>query len=251
MGQPMDYDSYAHEYAETRWPFPWIVEPLNRLAALTSEGASILEVGCGTGNYIIALAERDRYRTYRGFDLSAKMLAVAQSRSRIVEFLRADAERRFPYEDQTFGLVYLVDVIHHIENMANLFTEAARVSKAAGWVVIVTDSEENICERSLTRFFPELLELELKRYPRLDELHAAAGSAGLALDQCIPAEGQIELDDKFIAKLERKGSSGMRLMAPEAHAQGIQRVRAASLRGERWFSCYTVLSYRRTQPIPS
>jgi hypothetical protein len=111
-------------------------------------------------------------------------------------------------------------------------------------LVIVTDSEQNIRSRTLTQLFPELLEVELRRYPRVDELHAAAKSAHLQFERAEAAEGSIDLSDEFIGKLERKCSSGMRLMTPSSHRRGIQRVRAARDRGERWFSCYTVLSYK-------
>ena len=60
------------------------------------------------------------------------------------------------------------------------------------------------------------------------------------------AEGTIALDDSFISKLEQKCGSAMRLISPEAHARGVDRLRWAAERREEWASCYTVLTYERT-----
>jgi SAM-dependent methyltransferase len=243
VGQPMDYDGFAEEYAEVRWPFPWILEPLARAVSATRAGSTILEVGCGTGNYVNALAEQFPDRSFHGFDQSKGMLGIAGSRSRQVSFARADAERVFPFKSGTFDLIFLVDVLHHIESLPALFSESARTLREEGTLAIVTDSEENIRSRSLTKFFPELLDLEMKRYPEIGVVHAAARKSGLMYVRSEPAEGFIDLDSALIDRLARKGSSGLRLIASEDHARGMKRVREAGAKGERWYSCYTVLYY--------
>ena len=60
-------------------------------------------------------------------------------------------------------------------------------------------------------------------------------------------EGNIALDDYFIAKLEQKCSSSMRLISPEAHQAGMGRVRAAQKAGEMWHSLHTCLTYRKVK----
>ena len=52
---PMDYDAYAPTYSWARKAVPWVLEPLLRSCSTLSTGASVLEIGCGTGNYISAL----------------------------------------------------------------------------------------------------------------------------------------------------------------------------------------------------
>jgi hypothetical protein len=90
----------------------------------------------------------------------------------------------------------------------------------SGTFIAVTDPEDNLRKRSLTHFFPEILEVELKRYPTLDELDWHARAAGLRRAGVALAEGFIDLDDGFIGALEAKCSSGMRLMSDEAHRRG-------------------------------
>ena len=242
---PTDYDEYAPTYAWTRWAVPWIFSPLARMVAALPADAAVLEIGCGTGNYIRALAESRRELVYAGFDLSEPMLQEARGWRSNATFVHGDAAKEFPFPNERFALAFAVDVIHHIEDIPRFLTEAHRVLVPGGHLVIVTDSEDTLKRRSLTAFFPEILAIELIRYPTIVRLHKEAERAGLRLDSQERAAGWILLDDDFLGRLEAKCSSAMRLITVEQHAAGMDRVRAAAARGEQWLSCYDVLHYVR------
>ena len=88
---PTDYDAYASTYAWTRRAVPWVLQPLIRSVGLLAAGASVLEIGCGTGNYISALAEGRPDLLHFGFDLSEAMLTEARGRASSVVFVQGDA----------------------------------------------------------------------------------------------------------------------------------------------------------------
>jgi SAM-dependent methyltransferase len=240
----MDYGSYASTYATARWAMPWIVRPLLERVERAADGARILEIGCGTGNYLEALRDAAPERRYTGLDRSFEMLVQATRRGR-GGYASADADRCLPLRSGAFALAFLVDVLHHLTEYRTFFSEVARVLEPSGAFVAVTDSDENIRKRSLTRFFPEVLDVERRRYPSLEQLDAAAAPAGLRRVRTELAEGYVELDDAFLAKLEAKCSSAMRLIPDACHRRGMDRVRAARQRGERWLSSYSVLTYGR------
>jgi SAM-dependent methyltransferase len=244
---PIDYDAYAPTYTWTRWAVPWVLQSLVQSASALPKGTRVLEIGCGTGNYICALIENRQDLIGFGVDISEPMLIEARSRGTSVQFVQGDAVARFPFEGAMFGLAFAVDVIHHLDDLTQFFDEAHRVLACGGELIIVTDSESTLRRRSLTRFFPEIREIELARYPTVSLLHSEAKRAGLRLMSQEEVSGRIALDDAFLARLEAKCSSGMRLMNPETHAAGMARVRAASERGEKWLSCYNVLSYKRPE----
>ncbi len=244
MGIPMDYGSYAETYATARWAMPWVVAPLLEAVERAPRGARIVELGCGTGNYLEARRDAAPARRFAGLDRSLEMVAEAARRGR-GGYAVADADRALPLRSGAFDVAFVVDVLHHLTRYGIFFSEVARILAPAGTFVAVTDSDENMRKRSLTRFFPEILEVELRRYPTLAQLDAAAAPAGLRRVGTALAEGHVALDDAFLAKLEAKCSSGMRLIPDRCHRRGMERVREASARGERWLSSYSVLTYAR------
>ena len=245
MGNPLDYNGFAKTYAETRSAVPWVIKPLFREFNKLNQPSVIIEIGCGTANYVIEMCEKLPGNIYKGFDLSEEMLKIAKSRSDKIEFKQADADSGFPYSDESCNAAFAVDVIHHIVKYDVFFRECERILKPGGILIIVTDSEENIRKRSGTKYFPEKLEVELDRYPPVDDLNRFAEASGLDLVSAELAEGYTDINDEMIAKIEKKHSSSSRLISEEAFQSGLKRVKQAKLRGEKWFSTYTILIYKK------
>lgn len=243
MIQTINYNQIAGEYAQTRTAAPWIVETLAGQIVSLSAGAVVIELGCGTGNHIRALATQLPQFQYEGFDQSLGMLREAQLQPSKVIFRQGDAQLFWPYSDHYADIVFNVDVIHYIQDLPAFFREAARVLKPGGRLLIATDSEEDLRNRSLTTFFPEILEHELARYPSAAALDDAAALAGLIVGTPIHVKGTRPISDDYIANLAAKCSSALRLISEEALAAGVNRVQQAQRDGALWQSLYTIYSY--------
>ena len=245
MGKPMDYNDFAKTYAETRSAFPHITEILvNEFRKLKSPFV-IVEIGCGTGNYIIELSGSLPGNIYKGFDLSTEMLKIAKSRTDKIEFIQANADKKFPYPDSLADAAFLVDVIHHIVDYNIFFGECKRILKTKGILIIITDTENDFYKRSGTKFFPETLRVELERYPTLEELNKFAFTNSLIIRRTEHSEKASDIDDDLISKIEKKRSSSLRLISESAFLEGLNRIRNAKLKGEKWFSSYTILKYQK------
>jgi len=164
----LNYDKIALDYAQHRQVHP---EVLRSLASTSGVGcdSKVLEVGCGTGNYVLAL-ERVVGVDGWGIDPSEGMLARAKERSGDIHLQVGRAEvLEFP--PNFFDLVFSVDVIHHVEDHLAYFREAYRVLAVGGKLCTVTDSEWIIRHRQpLAIYFPETVQPELDRYPCVSEL---------------------------------------------------------------------------------
>jgi SAM-dependent methyltransferase len=222
---------------------PWVVEPLGSAFADIPGGARILDMGCGTGNYITALATARPDLTCIGVDISEPMLLSGVGKQLGIPLCRADITRSLPFQSGAFAAAFTVDVVHHLEELDTFFSETRRVLAAGGQAIIVTDSNDTLRERSLTKFFPEILELEQRRYHDPELLHSTARRAGLRLTNEAHAVGDIPLTDEYLERLESKCASSMRLITPEAHAAGMRRVRLAQKAGGVWHSHYVVFQY--------
>jgi SAM-dependent methyltransferase len=97
-----------------------------------AEGAGVLEVGCGGGQLLQALAARRPDLRLVGLDLSA---AGAGPCAPTVARLVGDGEQ-LPFRDQTFDAVVFNGALHHLPSPARGLAEAARVSRTGAQLVL-------------------------------------------------------------------------------------------------------------------
>lgn len=216
----LNYDKIASDYAQHRQVHPEVLKGLASANGISPD-SSVLEVGCGTGNYIIAL-ERLAGSDCWGIDPSEGMLSKARERSSSVHFQPGRAEA-LDFSSGLFDLVFSVDVIHHVDDRLSYFQEVYRVLKSGGRMCTVTDSEWIIRNRQpLAVYFPATVESELDRYPRISELRDLMEHAGFSqvTEELVEfayqlADGQAYRDKAF---------SALRLIPEDAFRQGIERM---------------------------
>src|SRR5262249_12988537 len=75
------YRLHARIYDATRWSFLFGRTALIRELARSAAPSRVLEVGCGTGKNLVALAEAFPSATITGIDLSEAMLEVARTKT--------------------------------------------------------------------------------------------------------------------------------------------------------------------------
>ena len=109
--------------------------------------ASILDMGCGTGNETIALVERYGNADITGLDLSEGMLAWAGSRPELkaCKLLAGDIEE-LPFTEGQFDLVFSSLAIQWCECMSEVISQVQRVLKPGGWFVFSTLAEGSLGE---------------------------------------------------------------------------------------------------------
>jgi ArsR family transcriptional regulator len=110
---------------------------LESVLSLLGEGGVCLEVGCGTGAILPALASR--FRSVLGVDSSTEMLSRA--RKAVAGFddrveLRLGEAEHLPMADSTADAVLLHMVLHHLGEPSAVFPELARVVRPGGRLVI-------------------------------------------------------------------------------------------------------------------
>lgn len=126
----------------------------------------LLEIGCGWGAFTYHF---DRMCDTFGIDASEKMLAI----NPVKKTARMSATA-LEFEDNSFDVVFVHNVLHHIPEMQQAVAEMARVSR--GFVVI---AEPN--RRHWTNFLLGLLMKEERLCLRFTPkyLHGMAETAGL------------------------------------------------------------------------
>ncbi len=216
----IDYNKIAAEYARHRQIHPGVFREIVEKGPVDRD-SRVLDVGCGTGNYLVALERETGCRGW-GIDPSEEMLARARPRSQSIEFKVGRAEA-LGFPDACFDLVISTDVIHHVKDRQAYFTEARRVLRPGGRVCTVTDSEWVILHRKpLTYYFPETVEKELQRYPSMAALKDMMRQAGFREVEENLEEFPYELTD--IQGYRDKVFSSLHLIPEEAFRRGIERM---------------------------
>lgn len=172
----MDYDQLAEEYAQHRTVQPEVMKELLSVGKIRST-SKILEVGCGTGNYIGAIKSAAGCECW-GIDPSSQMLSKARENFLQIDF-RFGIGERIEFQDNFFDLVFSVDVIHHIQDRSGYFKEAFRTLAPDGRILTVTESGWMIRTRQpFSVYFPETVASDLRRYPTIPALRDAMTQAG-------------------------------------------------------------------------
>jgi ubiquinone/menaquinone biosynthesis C-methylase UbiE len=136
-----------------------------------------------------------------------------------VQFSQGSAEE-IDLPPTSLDLVFSVDVIHHVADRPAYYRQAYRVLAPGGRICTVTDSEWIIRHRQpLSTYFPETVEPELARYPRIDSLCEMMSQAGFVEIEQHSVESSYALDDIQIYR--DKAFSALHLIADEDWARGI------------------------------
>ncbi len=99
----------------------------------------VLEVGTGVGRWAASF-DPSKGR-FTGIDVSEGMIEVARANFPKASFDHLGDELIFPYEDETFDLVFTVTVLHHNPTPAKrtLLSEMWRVTKPGGRLMFLED----------------------------------------------------------------------------------------------------------------
>jgi ubiquinone biosynthesis O-methyltransferase len=101
------------------------------------DGRSILDIGCGDGEFAFALERRGAI--VEGIDASADMIATASARAQDenadVSFQVAIAQR-LPFPDGQFDIVTAITILCFVDDADPVFQEIARVLRPGGRLII-------------------------------------------------------------------------------------------------------------------
>jgi SAM-dependent methyltransferase len=106
-------------------------------------GRRVLEVGCGTGVFLRAAA--DRGATVVGLDASAALLELARARVPEADLRHGDLQF-LPFDDDTFDVVAGFNAFFFASDMVAALREAGRVALPGGAVVIQVWGAHGRCD---------------------------------------------------------------------------------------------------------
>ena len=136
-------------------------------------GSRVLDVGCGSGEFIRMLASRGAYAV--GVDPAPGMVALAGAWARLT-----DAEH-LPWPDATFDVVTAVNALQFVDDLDAALAEARRVLVPGGLIAVANWAEDDrndlaVLERAVARYHgDEVAAGELRDEGALESLMLGAG----------------------------------------------------------------------------
>jgi len=222
MNYNIDYDNISANYSIHRNANSTVVNHvLEKMKNKNIE--KILEMGCGTADYLFALTQQLNSDSY-GFDNSENMIKEANKKNPGLNLNVNDLDNVFNYEDDSFDLVYSIDVIHYVKDLNYYFKECNRVLNKDGILVTVTDSGEDLENRTITKYFPESLEIEKKRYPGVYKIVKKMKNNGFKGIEITHSEKEYKMSDEIFQKFKNKAFSAIKLISDESFEEGIQKI---------------------------
>lgn len=219
MTRSIAYDAAARAYARHRIAQDYAVEVLTRIRERAPD-APLLEVGCGTGEYVEALAAGGTACAL-GMDPSRGMLERARARRRVA-CIQGEAAR-LPFADGSLGMIFSINVIHHVADARAYMHEAHRALARGGIVCTATDSESIIRRRNpLSYYWPETVAPELDRYHSIESLRDAMCAAGFAGIEAPEAGAKFTIVDA--GAYRDKAFSCLTLITEEAFRKGLDAI---------------------------
>lgn len=133
--------------SDDRWWWNAYWDTWTLIRGLDLKGKKALVVGCGDGGDAIHLARLGA--VVDAFDLSPEMLEygkrLASEHGVSVNFREAVAEN-MPYPDDSFDLVYVRDILHHVD-IEPTMKEIARVAKPGAMMIVNEIYSHSITDR--------------------------------------------------------------------------------------------------------
>jgi len=109
-------------------------------------GCKSLDLGCGLGGYTYKLFAE-------GFDVTGADLSVEQvefNNQRCIQngmpnlFMQLDITNMEHIENESYDYVFLIQILHHIRRVDNVFKELFRILKPGGKIIIIEFNSRNI-----------------------------------------------------------------------------------------------------------
>jgi 2-polyprenyl-6-hydroxyphenyl methylase/3-demethylubiquinone-9 3-methyltransferase len=157
---------------------------LIRAAARFSGIDTVLEIGCGNGLHLLALAAE--FARGIGTDLSPRMIEAARERNRRlgyedrVEFLVDKGEELSSMEDRSVDVAFCTGSLEHMIDQGRVFSSAYRVLRPGGRFVCLTLNGGSVWYRLAPRLGFDTRRLSTDRYLRRSELEDLARQADFA-----------------------------------------------------------------------
>lgn len=219
------YDRIGVDYDFTRACDPIILSKIIELLNVPPN-AKVLDIGCGTGNYTVAMSNHG-FQMW-GLDVSETMLQTAREKKSSVNWCNGNVNN-IPLKTNFFDGCICTLACHHFQNLQTAFQEVNRVINQ-GRFVILSCSHKQLRHYWLYKYFPNELELITSYMPDISVVIDSLCSSSFRILRIDPYYITSDLKDNFLGArfekpelyLEESFRNGMSIFANAAEEKSVK-----------------------------
>jgi ubiquinone/menaquinone biosynthesis C-methylase UbiE len=194
----------------------------------------ILDIGCGTGNYLSAqqqfYKETHKKIQWIGIDPSPDMLSIAVDKCADTQFIQSEIETIPPFQER-FHLITSHFSFHHFIDKHRALKNIARSIENNGIFKYQNIVPEYMSKWWVYHYFPESYFEDQHRFWDLDLLTYELGKYGFETTQSISITKTNRSTQQILDDSERRDTSQLAMIEDRIYFSGLKRIKEDSANG--------------------
>jgi SAM-dependent methyltransferase len=233
-----NYDTHGQKYSGQRKTDPRIAAYIHNELG---DSKTVLNIGAGAGSY----EPEDKYVIAVEPSIAMRTQRIANGK---IPAINAKADS-LPFDNKSFDASMAMVTVHHWPDLEKGIDEIRRVTRNK--IVVMSFDPDALDDFWNVNYFPELIEIERKRYPSIDRLQKALGGNSEIIKIPIPLdcvdgfqEAYYGRPEAFLEKEVRMAQSAWGFLPPELEEKYLHNLRN-DLQSGAWDKKF---GHFRTQP---
>ena len=227
-----DYSKIAEVYDQNPIRIGIYKDPIiESLLKNNSNSITILDLACGTGNYLntqMTSFPNNRIKWY-GLDLSNDMLSIAKKKITGAILVKGNAHC-LPFQSKTFEFVKINFAFHHFLDKKTVIAEIYRVLKRNGILSIVNITPDYTKKSWVYHYFPSSVAIDNERFITTEGLFELLESNNFNPKITIDIEFKRILYKDIIIETENRDMSQLHLISEDEYQKGLSMIKEDSIK---------------------
>ncbi len=196
---------------------------LKFIKASKNQDFNILDLGCGTGNYLKVHVEL--FKSYNinwyGLDLSEDMLRIAKEKVPEVKFYNGSASV-LPYINDQFDYIVNNFAFHHFNEKLKVLQEVTRCLRSEGVLRLKDIDPYKMPGWWVYKYFPSTYQIDTDRFWETDRILAVLKDLGFEVEIDVEYNVFQTEVEQIIQDAENRDISELTLITEEEYIKGLE-----------------------------
>ena len=200
---------------------------ISMLVASGRKNIRVLDLGCGTGNYLKHQSEKyfqEEPIEWYGLDASSKMLEISKEKLEKVKLTLGNAEE-LPFEDSFFDYVICNHAYHHFDDKVKAFKEVYRVLKPDGGFFLKSVYPHLMKNSWVYSYFESVMKIDEERFLDKEALKEVFRNIGFGLRFELRIYDVEQKLDLILDEASLRNYSQLSLVNDREYESGISKIK--------------------------